>query len=297
MSDRPISAQVRDGRHETVGAVYRQVRDRFRQSQLETPDLDARLLVCHAAGLSINGLVSDPDRRLDMTDRERATGLAVRRLAGESVARLIGEREFWGRSFEITAETLEPRSDTETLIEVLLARVGSELAPDATMLDIGTGSGIIATTMLAECPRMTALASDISPGALAVARRNAHRHGVGERCRFACMSYFEALSGRFDLIVSNPPYIPTRDIETLSREVRCHDPHIALDGGDDGYTAYRRIFSGVRRHLTHGGLLLVETGFDQADGVSSLARNSGMTVLLTARDLESRDRAVLALLP
>ncbi|MEM1047606.1 MAG: peptide chain release factor N(5)-glutamine methyltransferase [Pseudomonadota bacterium] len=297
MSDPQIVVRSSDDPRETVGSLYRHVRDRFRRSHLETPDLDARQLVCHVTGLTTAGLISEPDRPLDPSDKRRTDRLVARRLAGESVARLMGERDFWGRSFEITAETLEPRPDTETLIEVLLSRRGADLVPDATVLDIGTGSGIIATTLLAECPRMTALASDVSPGALAVARRNAARHGVAARCRFVCMSYFEALSGRFDLIVSNPPYIPSEDIETLDADVRCHDPRIALDGGKDGYAAYRRIFSGAGRHLIRGGLLLVEIGFDQADGVSRLAQNNGFTVLSTATDLEGRDRAVLAMLP
>ncbi len=297
MSERRTLARDRSDRQETVGALYRRVRDRFRQSRLTTPDLDARRLVCHATGLSTAGLVADPDRQLDAEDGIRADDLVVRRLAGESVARLTGERDFWGRPFEITAETLEPRPDTETLIEVVLSRVGAELAPHATVLDIGTGSGILATTLLAECSRMTALAIDISPDAIAVARRNADRHGVGGRCRFACMSYFDALSGRFDLIVSNPPYIPTADIETLAPEVAGHDPRIALDGGADGHTAFRRIFSQAHSHLNPGGLLLVEIGFDQAGTVSDLARTNGFAVRSTVKDLEGRDRAVLALLP
>jgi len=283
-----------EDRHPRLGAVYRQLRIRFRDANLDTPDLDAQLLVCHALGIEPIRLVSEPQRPIDPDQSRLIEAVARRRLAREPVARIIGKREFWGLAFNLSPQTLEPRADTETLVEAVLRDLCEQPAHPLRILDLGTGSGAVLTAILSECPAATGIGIDLAPGALETARENARLHGLADRARFVCMDFFNALDGRFDVIVSNPPYIPTLDIAGLAPEVADFDPHLALDGGNDGLDAYRRIFESAPDYLRQGGLVAVEIGMSQAADVADIARNAGFSTSDPVRDLGDRERVVLA---
>jgi release factor glutamine methyltransferase len=240
--------------------------ERLRQVGCETPDLDARLLLQAATGLTREDVILEPGRSVPAGELQHFEILIERRARREPVSRILGEREFYGRTYRVTPETLDPRPDTETLIDAALA-----LMPQgARILDLGTGTGAIAVTLLAERPDATALATDISPAALAVAAENAERAGVAERLRLMHGSWFEPVSGVFDIIVSNPPYIPAGDIAALSPDVRNFDPILALVGGEDGLDPYRAISACAARHLAEAGHVLVEIGAGQADEVEAI---------------------------
>jgi release factor glutamine methyltransferase len=190
----------------------------------------------------------------------------ARREAREPVSRILGEREFHGRPFRVTPDTLDPRPDTETLVQMALAL----MPKTARFLELGAGTGAVAVTLLAERPECFGVATDISAAALAVARGNAERHGVADRLRLLEGSWFEPVSGVFDIIVSNPPYIPAGDIAGLSPDVRSFDPRLALDGGADGLDAYRAIAAGAADRLVPGGHVAVEIGAGQAAEVAAI---------------------------
>lgn len=266
----------------TLAAVQRDLRRRFEQAGIETAALDARLLLMHALAIDQVSLVSDSMRTLSADELTRVDALAQRRLAGETVARIVGEREFYGRPFAVTADTLEPRPDTETLIDAALATCAAR-APTR-ILDLGTGTGVLLVTLLASFPGATGVAVDLSAAALAVAAKNAARHGVADRARFVVSDWFSAIKGTFDLIVSNPPYIPDGAMGALPREVREGDPRRALAGGFDGLDAYRAIARGALAHLAEGGAVLVEVGQGQATDVVAIFAEAG----LVPRDVPPR---------
>ena len=220
----------------------------------DTPTLDARLLLQAAAGLTREDLIRGPDRMLTAEELARFESFMVRRERHEPVSRILGEREFYGRAFRVTPDTLDPRPDTETLIEAAL----SLIPKGARLLDLGTGTGAIAITLLAERPDASGIATDLSPAALAVARDNAVRLGVADRLELVEGSWFAPVTGVFDIILSNPPYIPAVDIAALSPDVRNFDPTLALSGGTDGLDPYRTIASGAAAHLGAIGHVLVE---------------------------------------
>ena len=262
-------------RGETIGAAIRRLAARFRASGSEHPMIDARTLVGHVTGLDLTGLVREADALLPSSSVVSLEALADRRVAAEPVGRLIGRRYFHGLVFEVTAETLEPREDTEVLVEAALARIDRLLAcrRSAVVADLGTGTGAILVAVLAARPDVIGVAIDISAGALATARRNAARHGVDGRMAFVQGSYADALAGRrYDLILSNP--------------------RIALDGGEDGLEAYRALIPQAHRALSPNGSLLVEIGHTQSAAVSHLMEQSDFTDVLTLPDLGGRDRVV-----
>lgn len=283
-----------EDRHPRLDAVYRQMRARFRDADLDTPDLDAQLLVCHALGIEPIKLLSEPQCRIHPDQSRAIEAVARRRLAREPVARIIGEREFWGLAFNLSPHTLEPRPDTETLVDAVLEATREPPVRPLHVLDLGTGTGAVLAAILSERPEATGIGIDIAAGALETARANAERHGLGDRARFVCTDFFDALDARFDVIVSNPPYIPTQEIAGLAPEVADFDPQLALDGGNDGLDAYRRIFESAPDHLRNGGLVAVEIGMSQAADVMDMARNAGFSTSDPVRDLGNRDRVVLA---
>jgi release factor glutamine methyltransferase len=218
-------------------------------------------------------IVAGPDLNLPADVTARFLLLVERRCAFEPVSRILGTREFYGRSFWVTPDVLDPRADTETLIGATLV-----LAKDTRplrILDLGTGSGAIVVTLLAELPEALAVATDLSVAGLQVAKGNAEALGVANRVRFVNANWFDGVDGQFDFIVSNPPYIPLGDIADLAADVREFDPPRALDGGPDGLEAYRRIASGAGGHLTPKGHIILEIGAGQENAVNDLFRAQG----------------------
>ena len=251
----------------------------FRAARIETPELDARLLLCHAAGLTQEAFVAAPETPLSESAASRFDAMIARRLEGEPVSRIVGAKEFYGRTLAVDRHTLDPRADTETLIDAVLDTLGrgGRRGERLRILDLGTGTGCILLTLLAELPHAEGVGSDASEGALATARRNARDLGVGDRASFVAGDWFEPIEAKFDIVVSNPPYIVSAEIADLPREVG-YDPLLALDGGEDGLDAYRRIASGVGRVLNPGGLVFLEIGETQAEAVLGLLRDSGLKI-------------------
>ncbi|WP_349037849.1 peptide chain release factor N(5)-glutamine methyltransferase [Pseudotabrizicola sp. 4114] len=249
---------------------------------------DARVLLAHAAGLA-------PDRlTLHLPDTAAAEVLArydlliQRRAAREPVSHLTGGRLFWGRRFIVSADVLDPRPETEVLVAQALR------APFARLLDLGTGSGAILLSLLAEQAGAVGLGVDLSGPALEVAQRNAAAFGLTDRCRFAQGSWFAPVDGQFDLIVSNPPYITEAEMADLSPEVQRYEPHLALTPGGDGLDAYRAIAAGVAVHLAPAGRVLLEIGPTQAAAVAQLLAQAGLRQIRVLSDLDGRDRVVAA---
>jgi len=275
----------------SLGQAHATATRLLRQAKNETPELDARLLLCHAAGLSHEAFVAGLNDTLPVDAGARFSALFERRLAGEPVSRIMGVRQFYGRSFRIDGSTLDPRPDTETLIEAALTLV-DRWAP-LRLLDLGTGSGCILITLLAELRKATGVGVDLSLPALECALANAKTLGIAERADFLASDWLEAVSGTFDLVVANPPYLSQADMAGLAREVRDHDPIGALDGGPDGLSAYRRIAPKLRKVLRPGGIALFEIGPSQADAVSTLLAWEDLAVDSGQwRDLVGRPRVV-----
>lgn len=257
-------------------------------AETETPSLDARLLLQYAAGLDHAALVADPDFVVSEKTASDFQALVARRASYEPVSRILGTREFFGRSFKVTPDVLDPRADTETIVEVCL-----QLLPDGKslrILDLGTGSGILAVTLLAERPHATGIAVDVSPAALAVASENAV--AVSARLQLIESNWFSKVEGRFDLIVSNPPYIPAADVFRLDVEVRDHDPHVALAGGVDGLDCYRAIAAGSGHHLFEKGHVVVEIGAGQDADVTALFAAQAFQLVAKKQDLGGHVRAL-----
>ena len=267
------------------------VRRLFAAAGLDSPALDARLLVGAALGASAHDLILRPETPLGAEGVRHVADYAQRRLDREPVARILGEREFWGLPFRLSSEALVPRPDTETVIHRALAAFPDRSAP-LSVLDLGTGSGCLLVALLHEFPAARGLGTDRSEGALRAARANAARNGVLERALFARCDWAAAVRGPFVLVVSNPPYIATRVIESLAPEVREHDPELALDGGPDGLDAYRAILAAAPGLVAPDGLLALEIGFDQADSVAALACQQGLVVSALDHDLSGQPRCL-----
>jgi release factor glutamine methyltransferase len=275
----------------TRGQALAALRRRLAEAGLAGAALDARLLLLAALEIEPAELVRRPDEVLTPEQCARLEDVARRRLAREPVARILGEREFWGLPFALSPETLVPRPDTETVVETVL-RLRPDRGRPARILDLGTGSGCLLVALLHEYPEATGLGVDRSLGALATARRNAWRNGVGGRAAFVVSDWAAALGGRFDVVVSNPPYIRSAVIGTLDADVREHDPMLALDGGPDGLDAYRAVLAQAGRLLAPGGLLAVEIGHDQEDDLRRLAPLHGLEIATVASDLSASPRCV-----
>lgn len=268
------------------------MRAAFQAAGIEAPLADARLLVAAAIGGSSAELLARPEEPLGRAAAERLTAYADRRLRREPPGRILGRREFWGLSFRLSPETLEPRPDTETIVATALA-LTRRAGESASLLDLGTGSGCLLVALLSELPGATGLGVDRSLDALRTARANADACGVGGRASFAASNWADAVSARFDLVVANPPYIPTADIARLEPEVALHDPLPALDGGCDGLSAIRHILGALPALLRGDGYAVIEIGHDQATAAGDLARAGGLAVDRLVRDLGGRDRALV----
>jgi release factor glutamine methyltransferase len=279
----------------TVAQARRALTDIFRQAELDSPELDARLLVGHALGLDHTALTIHSGRSLGSDAAHTLAALAARRLEREPVARIVGVKEFWGLPLRLNDATLVPRPETETVVEAALAAIDSA-GPRTRALriaDLGTGSGALLIALLTELPNATGIGTDVSRKALAAARDNADRLGLAARTEFAVCDFGATLTRTFDLVVSNPPYIASADIDTLSPEVR-HDPRSALDGGADGLDCYRTIAGQAPGLLRPKGALVVELGIGQEPAVAMLFRAAGLAPLPACPDLSGIPRAMQA---
>jgi release factor glutamine methyltransferase len=255
----------------TLGAALRQATLDLQRAGIDDPGNDARRLLAAVLGLSGAQVLSQPERSLDPEQSELIGRCVARRRNREPVSRILGEREFYGRSFAISPATLDPRPDSETLIEAALgfARREGWLSAPLRLLDVGTGSGCLLLTLLCELPNAVGVGTDIGEAALEVARDNARRLGVEPRAQWLVRDALEGGDDRFQILISNPPYVRTGDIARLEPEVRCFDPWSALDGGDDGLHFFRRLAARIPSVIPDGWIVL-EVGHDQADAVADL---------------------------
>jgi release factor glutamine methyltransferase len=280
---------------QTVDNARRALTARFKSGRIDSAELDARILVGSALGLDLTGMITAANRRLTPDESSRLDDFARRRLKGEPVARILGEKEFWGLSLTLSPATLVPRPDTETVVELALEMLRTAADPHWALriADLGTGSGAILLALLSELPETFGVGTDICEPALRTARANAASLGLATRAGFVVCDYAAALSGPFDLIVSNPPYIRTADIATLAPEVRDHDPRRALDGGADGFDAYRALIRQTVPLLARGGALVVEAGQGQSGPIEGLMTAAGLMPAGPAKaDLAGIRRAV-----
>ncbi len=279
----------------TFSALYRDARTRLVDAGVETPEFDARLLLENIVGVAHSDLIARPDTHAEPAKAAAFEAALQRRLAGEPVHRILGHRDFWGMRLKLSAETLEPRPDTETLVEAVLPllreRSAAGVAPR--ILDLGTGTGAVALALLRELPAATAVGVDISADALATARANAADHGLSWRFEARRSDWFSTVTEKFHAIVANPPYIPSEAVRALSREVREHDPRMALDGGPDGLDAYRVIATQSANHLERDGIVAIEIGYDQFDGACRVFSAAGFALMKAGADLLGHVRALV----
>lgn len=266
---------------------------RFTEAGISSARLEAQLLLAHVLSCTRVQLYTSFDKPLAEPELARYRDLIKRRLAGEPVAYLLGEQELWGLPFHVDENVLVPRPDTETVIEVARSLRADREAP-CRVLDLCTGSGAIAVSLATELPAARVIATELSPAAAQIARRNAERNGVGDRVEIREGDLFAPVAGEsFDLIVSNPPYIASAVIPTLSAEVR-REPRMALDGGADGLVFYDRIAREAPAHLAAGGALVLEHGYDQADAVAARLAAAGFAQITLVHDLGKNPRVTWA---
>jgi release factor glutamine methyltransferase len=261
-------------------------------AKLETPELDARVLMKEALKLTDAELIAVQDRMASPEGVAKMENMVSRRVAGEPVARILGSRDFWSLSFDLGRDTLVPRPETETLVETALAAFGRG-RPEH-VLDLGTGTGCLILSVLSECPEARGVGVDLAPRAVEIAQANATRLGLADRAVFKVSNWDAKVDGAFDLILSNPPYIPEGDIPNLPVEVRLHDPALALNGGKDGLEAYRKLAGVAARRLTPRGRMIVELGAGQEADVAAIMAGAGLVVDGPARpDLSGIPRALV----
>jgi release factor glutamine methyltransferase len=297
----PAGSAERAYGHDVRGALAWGIA-RLETARVASAPLAAELLLMHILGRDRAWLYAHPEHALNPYEFARYEGLIERRVAGTPTQYLTGRQEFWGLEFEVNPSVLIPRPETEHLIEVTLARLGERRTQPLTAADVGTGSGCIAVVLARELPQARIVATDVSAAALEVARRNAARHGVAERIEFAQMNWLEsyvagpgAPERRFDLVVSNPPYIALAEAGELPREVREHEPAEALFCGPSGFEAYPQLIAHAATLLRPGGLFVVELGYNSADHVRDLLiPQSGWTNIGITNDLAGIPRVLAA---
>lgn len=282
----PVEAQ-------TIGGAVNELTAQFTEAGLDTPRLDARILVGHAAKLEPSLLFARSDQTLTPIESDAVKAMAKRRLKYEPVSRILGHRGFWGLDFELNEATLDPRPDTETLVTAALA-LKDKFPASARVLDLGTGTGCILIAILSEWRESSGIGIDRDPRAVAAAQANAARLGVAPRAQFREGDWCDGVVENFDLIVSNPPYIGEGEACTLSPEVASFDPPAALFAGPDGLAAYRKLIPGAKARLSVDARLILEIGVTQEKAVESLLNQAGMTVESKVPDLSGRTRALVA---
>lgn len=274
----------------TAGELHRALVADFKQVGIETPELDARLLIQFEMNWSHTDYVMAKQDGLSQDSINAINALAARRKTGEPIDHIFGYREFYGRKFKVTKDVLTPRPETEGLVEKAIQTLRG--APSPHILDLGTGTGAIIISILAEIPTARGVAVDISKAALDIARENAKTHNLEGQLDLLLGDWFEPVSGTYDLIVSNPPYITPAAMDALSVEVRDFDPDLALRGGEDGLVAYKVILSSAEDFLKPDGHVHFEIGYDQGETVSDLMKNAGYVDVRVLKDLAGHDRIV-----
>ncbi len=272
--------------------TFRILADCFAAGGIEQADAEARRMVLACTKLTHTALITQPAQPISAQEAATLQNWCARRLAGEPVTRIIGEREFWTLTLRVMPHVLDPRADSETIVETALDLLGERRHHSLRILDLGTGSGALLLALLAECPASTGIGVDLSPHACALAKDNAEANGLASRCDIHQRRWAEGLEGYFDIIVSNPPYIETATIAGLDREVRNHDPMLALDGGTDGLDAYREIIASLPKLLVPNGIAVLELGVGQAGAVSGLAEAAGLEMIALRPDLGGVERAL-----
>ena len=278
----------------SVSEALQLIAQTFRAAGIDDADADARVLAGHALHLDRARLISQSDRVLEAREVNAISGLAARRLKREPVSRILGRKEFWSLALAITPDVLVPRPETETVVEGALdfvVRNGLRMEK-LRILDIGTGSGALLVALLNELPNAMGIGTDISRAALEAAQINVTQFGFESRSSLIACDMAAGVEGQFDLVVSNPPYIARGEIASLAPEVRDYDPMMALDGGDDGLTAYRSISADAKRILAQGGRLFVEMGAGQEPAVRELFTNAGLEVGIARNDLAGTPRVL-----
>jgi release factor glutamine methyltransferase len=279
----------------TLAEALAAARRRLSEAGIADAAQDARLLIAGVLDLSSTAFVTDGARVLDAAQMATIEAVLARRVAREPVHRILGRRAFSRLDLALSPETLEPRPDTEVLVDTLVPHATRMVAETGRcrILDLGTGTGAICLALLDLVPGATGVGTDLSPGALETARRNADINGVADRFEAVESDWFAAVTGVFDIIVSNPPYIVRSVVGTLDDEVRLYDPILALDGGEDGLDAYRAIAAGAGDHLRDNGLVAYEIGYDQKDQVTAIMRDNGFARIEAVRDFGGNDRVLL----
>ncbi len=287
-------------KHPTIAELTRQAERELAEAGVENPAVDARIFAAKAVGRDRAWLAAHGDHVPSSEEIAAMKEMLRRRGIGrEPVARILGQREFWGLPFALNAATLEPRPDSETLISATLSLKGGNGGKSAArhVLDLGTGSGCLLLALLSEWPNARGVGVDISPIAVKQAQENATRLGLDERAEFKTGDWLAATDGKFDVVISNPPYIPSGDISGLMPEVRDHDPRAALDGGDDGLDAYRRIIPLLPSLMAANGLAVLEVGEGQADAVAEMLKRAGSRETAAHRDYGGIFRCVTGKFP
>ena len=276
----------------TVGDLLKDAAARLAEAGIDGAAREARLLLQAANDVPLAAQMAYPEREIDATALARFQTLVARRAQREPMAHILGRREFWSLPFKVTADTLDPRPDSETLVQAVLGEVKDRSGP-LRLLDFGTGTGCLLLALLHELGNATGLGIDLSRAALAVAEENARALGLESRASFRHGDWEVAADPGFDVIVSNPPYVATGDIAALQPEVARFEPRLALDGGPDGLAAYRRLMPAVARLLGQGALAAFEIGAGQGDSVIRIGRSAGLRHIATAADLSGVARCVM----
>ncbi|SDF91269.1 release factor glutamine methyltransferase [Limimonas halophila] len=275
----------------TVGELLRDARARLGDAGVETPARDARLLLAAALDVDVSALIGADREPVAAGARERFAAMLSQREGRMPVSRILGRSEFWSLPLRVGPATLDPRPETETLVQAALDRL-PDRADGHRVLDLGTGTGCLLLALLSELPNAWGVGTDASAEAAATAAGNARDLGLAGGAAFAVMDWADALAGRFDVIVSNPPYVRADELAGLAPEVAGHDPRAALVGGGDGLTAYRRVLPAIARLLAPGGVAAVEVGRGQADSVRGLAERAGLRAGAPVADLAGIARCV-----
>jgi len=277
----------------TLGSAYKYLTRELTVSEIENPQLEARILLAFAARVEQTRVIGYPEDKLDNTVIKDLEKIIARRKTGEPIAYITGVKEFWSLNFNVTPETLIPRPDSETIVQSVLDTITNHM-DRLSILDLGTGSGCLLLALLSELPNAKGVGIDISPATCKIAKKNAKELGLNNRAKFYRGNWMEGILDQFDIIVTNPPYIAEPDIKLLDREIQLFEPHLALSGGPDGVSAYRLIAKGSIARLKTAGILVVEIGINQAQSIKNIFIENGLEIIKTQRDFSNIERCILA---